>query len=50
MELSFEWINNNLLSIVAVGLTLILIYHYMIERETYTTKYSIKNTVVETIL
>ncbi|MEK6623349.1 MAG: hypothetical protein AABY86_00175, partial [Bdellovibrionota bacterium] len=28
------WFQDNLLSVVAVGLTIILIYHYLIERDT----------------
>ncbi|MBT6326212.1 MAG: hypothetical protein HOJ35_09590, partial [Bdellovibrionales bacterium] len=34
MEYYLEWINNNLLSVVAFCLTAVLIYHYLIERET----------------
>lgn len=28
-----EWVRNNLLTVVAVGITLVLIYHYVIERD-----------------
>ncbi len=34
MEYYLEWLNNNLLSVVAFCLTSVLIYHYLIERET----------------
>ena len=32
MELSFVWIQDHLLAIVAVAITLVLIYHYLIEK------------------
>lgn len=32
-SLLLEWIRNNLLTVVAVGITLVLIYHYVIERD-----------------
>lgn len=34
MALSADWFQDHLLSLLAVGLTLILIYHYLIERDT----------------
>jgi lipopolysaccharide biosynthesis regulator YciM len=35
MELAplFDWIKDNLLTVVAVGITLVLVYHYVIERD-----------------
>lgn len=33
MELYLNWIQNNVLSVIAVGFTLILIYHYFIEKD-----------------
>ena len=33
MELYLNWIQNNVLSVVAVGFTLVLIYHYFIEKD-----------------
>jgi lipopolysaccharide biosynthesis regulator YciM len=32
MELSFSWIQDHLLAIVAVAITLVLLYHYLIEK------------------
>jgi lipopolysaccharide biosynthesis regulator YciM len=34
MELYLDWIQNNLLSVVAIGFTIVLIYHYLIEKDT----------------
>ena len=33
MAFSTEWIQDNLLAIVAVVITMVLIYHYLIERD-----------------
>ncbi len=33
MELYFHWLQNNLLTVASVVITLVLIYHYLIERE-----------------
>ncbi len=33
MELYFHWLQNNLLTVASVIITLVLIYHYLIERE-----------------
>ncbi len=34
MEIYLQWLQNNLLSVVAVGFTIVLIYHYLIEKDT----------------
>lgn len=34
MEISLIWVQDNLLAIVAVVITLVLIYHYMVEKDT----------------
>jgi lipopolysaccharide biosynthesis regulator YciM len=34
MEIYLQWIQNNLLSVVAVVFTIILVYHYLIEKDT----------------
>lgn len=34
MEIYLNWLQNNLLSVVAIGFTFVLIYHYYIEKDT----------------
>lgn len=36
MEVYLHWLQDNLLAVVAVGLTLVLIYHYLIEKDNVT--------------
>lgn len=36
MEVYLHWLQENLLAVVAVGLTLVLIYHYLIEKDNVT--------------
>ncbi|EQC45431.1 hypothetical protein [Bacteriovorax sp. Seq25_V] len=34
MEFYLNWLQNNLLSVVAIGFTIVLVYHYLIEKDT----------------
>ena len=34
MELYIDWLQNHILAVVAVLFTLVLVYHYLIEKET----------------